>query len=453
VTTRESIKAVLQPHPNNPRYFRDGSGKALYLAGSHTWNNLVDIGTTDPPTGCDFSEYLDFLDRENHNFFRLWTWHHPNTWSAGHYVRPLPWPRSGGGKALDGKPRFNLLDFDNDYFSRLYDRVDHARRRGFYVAVMLFECNMIFEEVYRDTWRYSPFVTGNNSNGLELQMSGRNGQLREWVRLENKKVLEIQERYVRRVMDTVANFDNVLYEVANEAGPLSHEWQEYWLDYIRTYEVDRDKKHPIGVTGGWGTSNRRLFSSNADWIAPDNRDDQPEERYRRGLYTWGDAPHDSADKVVVLDTDHLWGLGGDASWAWKSFCRGYNLLYMDRCDDFPWAWYESKRFRTLHDDNLRREMGQILAVSQQMDLAKMFPRNDIASTGYCLANEGKEYIVYQPKSNAFTVKLKPGTYIIRWHDPTSGKTARPYSQRVRKEQFFFDPPFKRDSVLSLCRIS
>ena len=34
----------------NPRYFTDGSGKAIYMTGAHTWANLVDMGLTDPPT-------------------------------------------------------------------------------------------------------------------------------------------------------------------------------------------------------------------------------------------------------------------------------------------------------------------------------------------------------------------------------------------------------------------
>src|SRR5262245_14165752 len=39
----------LRVHPKNPRYFADGSGKAVYLTGAHTWANLQDIGFTDPP--------------------------------------------------------------------------------------------------------------------------------------------------------------------------------------------------------------------------------------------------------------------------------------------------------------------------------------------------------------------------------------------------------------------
>ena len=70
----------LRAHPTNPRYFTDGtkladgSLKAVYLCGSHTWNNLADMGPGDPPQALDFDGYLDFLVQHNHNFIRLWAW-------------------------------------------------------------------------------------------------------------------------------------------------------------------------------------------------------------------------------------------------------------------------------------------------------------------------------------------------------------------------------------------
>src|SRR4051812_41016576 len=39
------ITAPLRALSTNPHYFTDGSGKAIYLTGSHTWNNLQDWGT------------------------------------------------------------------------------------------------------------------------------------------------------------------------------------------------------------------------------------------------------------------------------------------------------------------------------------------------------------------------------------------------------------------------
>src|SRR5688572_13305212 len=68
----------LKVHPDNPRYFTDGAKspdgrlKAVYLAGSHTWPNLMDRGPKDPPPVFDFDQYLKLLEAHNHNFIRLW---------------------------------------------------------------------------------------------------------------------------------------------------------------------------------------------------------------------------------------------------------------------------------------------------------------------------------------------------------------------------------------------
>src|SRR3954453_287621 len=64
---------------SNPRYFTGGSGKAVLLVGSHNWGNFQDNGHRmpvgqDPPSPFDFDGYLDFLQKHNHNFFRLWRW-------------------------------------------------------------------------------------------------------------------------------------------------------------------------------------------------------------------------------------------------------------------------------------------------------------------------------------------------------------------------------------------
>ena len=71
----------LRVSPKNPRYFCDATGREVLLVGSHTWNNLVDMGRSDPPEAFDFDAYLDFLDRYGHNFIRLWTWD-STTWDT-----------------------------------------------------------------------------------------------------------------------------------------------------------------------------------------------------------------------------------------------------------------------------------------------------------------------------------------------------------------------------------
>jgi hypothetical protein len=449
--SRHPIAGTLRTNPANPRYFTDDTGRAIYLTGSHTWNNLIDMGKSDPPPEFDFRHYLDVLEGLNHNFIRLWAWDMLCTWDAHDVVRPLPWARTGPGTALDGKPRFDLSRFDAEYFQRLRTRVGMARERGIYVSVMLFDGWAIFTRS-RARREMHAFAGGNNVNGIDILASDAGGILRGWVTTDDPRVVALQEAYTRKVVETVNGFDNVLYEICNEAGGESHDWQAHLIDFIRRCEADMPKQHPVGTTGGMGTSNRRTYESTADWVSPEvNSADGNEPAYREGGHTWGSAPFDRGDKVVLLDTDHLWGIGGDETWAWKSFCRGYNVLYMDRCDDFPTAFYEHEWWPDKYNPDLRREMGVILSYAERMDLNRAVPHNELSSTGYCLADPGREYIVYQPEAGPFTVHLEPGTYRCEWHDPSSGKAGGEGALTGVEGDTELTPPMDGDAAVFLTR--
>ena len=70
-----------------------------------------------------------------------------------------------------------------------------------------------------------------------------------------------------------------------------------------------------------GGSNKTLLNSPADWISPNN-----EGGYR------DNPPAADGTKVIITDTDHLWGIGGNSAWVWKSFLRGPNPIFMDPYD-------------------------------------------------------------------------------------------------------------------------
>src|SRR6266513_258122 len=66
------IMAPLKALSTNPHYFADGSGKAIYLTGSHTWNDFQDWGTGSSIQPLDFTAYVNMLVAHNHNFTLLW---------------------------------------------------------------------------------------------------------------------------------------------------------------------------------------------------------------------------------------------------------------------------------------------------------------------------------------------------------------------------------------------
>ena len=54
-----------------------------------------------------------------------------------------------------------------------------------------------------------------------------------------------------------------------------------------------------------------------------------------------------------------------------------------------------------------------------MNLAAATPHNELASTKYCLAHSGEEYLVYLPEGDEVTVDLSsaPGEFVAEWVHP------------------------------------
>jgi len=316
-----SIQGPLRVHPDNPRYFTDDSRKAIYVTGSHTWYNLQDSGTIgEPLTRFDYNAYLDLLQSSGHNFMRMWAW------EGGvneRYCEPLAYSRTGPGTALDGKPKFDLKQFNQEYFDRLRSRVVAAGQRGIYVSIMLLQGWSIYSHGYGNPWPLHPFNKANNVNGLDGDPNA-DGEGKEVHTLQVPAITALQQAYVRKVIDTVNDLDNVLYEITNETAIFSKDWQYHVVKYIKSYEATKPKRHPVGMTAfdsGRAGSMAALWASPADWISPQNDGTAGDFRH--------DPPAADGRKVMISDTDHLWGVGGGRTWAWKSFTRGLHSIYMD----------------------------------------------------------------------------------------------------------------------------
>jgi hypothetical protein len=430
----EPAQGPLQVHPSNPRYFSDGSGKAVYLTGSHTWANLQDFGRSDPPPIFDYTAYLDFMQQHNHNFMRVWIWEHAKwaPWTHDDYwIHPFPYRRTGPGTALDGKPKFDLTQFDQSFFNRLRSRVIAARDRGIYVAVMLFQGGSVGKkENGADSWKTHPYHPANNINGIDGNANG-DGHGEKTHTLQIPTITTLQEKYVRKVIDTLNDPDNVLWEISNESHSGSRDWQYRMIRFIKKYEAGKPKQHPVGMTNyGTGAPDDDLFASPADWISPGFADG-----YR------DNPPAADGGKIIIADTDHLWGIGGDRQWVWKSFMRGLNPIYMD-----PFNYTE---FQPASE--VRLAMGHTMFYAQKMNLAAMTPRGDLASSGYCLANpemDGAEYLVYLPSDRKVVVDLSasPGELSVEWLSPATGAIMNG-GMTIGGKRRSFIAPFCGDAVL------
>ncbi|HUS92464.1 MAG TPA: hypothetical protein VM695_11475 [Phycisphaerae bacterium] len=439
----------LKVHPTNPRLFADPTGRAVYLTGSHTWADLHERAYDETPA-FEYGAWLEFLAAHHHNFMRLWAWEHA-AWMqfTDRMIRYAPnrYVRTGSGKALDGGAKFDVAKLNGAFFERLRKRIVEAGRRGIYVAVMLFQGFSIEQKGTKgvdrrkgNPWDGHPFHRDNNVNGIDGD-PGRSGEGRDVHTLKLPAVTRLQEAFVRKVIETVNDLDNVLFEVSNESHSDSTKWQYHVIDLIHAAEAKLPKQHPVGMTFQWdhlrNGRNADLFAGPAEWISPN-----AEGGYR------DDPPAADGRKVIVTDTDHLWGIGGNAGWVWKSFCRGLHPIFMDPYLDARTGGTLDRKY-----DPIRRAMGQTLRLAERMDLAAMTPRGELASSGYCLAKAAKaaaRYVAYLPKGGRCTMDLSatPGELAAEWIEPVGGKVHRAATVRGGARRAL-TAPFDGDAVLHL----
>lgn len=450
------VRGPLRAHPKNPRYFTDGSGKAIYLTGSHTWNTLQDWGTNDTIEPLDFPAFVKMLVAHHHNFTLVWmtelpTFRNlPTTAKAppDFSVTPHPWQRTGPGKASDGKPKFDVTKFDQGYFDRLRDQVQQLNAAGIYAGVYLFSGEWLLR--FRCPGDGYPLTGSNNINGID-----DGGGTKALTMTAPNAVTAVQDVYVKKVIDTLNDLPNVLWIVSQEAPRGSDWWNSHLIALTRSYEATKPFQHPIGYGVQDDNNDATLLNSDADWIAP----------HVRISPTLSCGTGNPRCKVNINDSDHSYfGIWNDSpqvnrNYFWLNFTNGNQTLFMD-----PYVVYYPRQNRNLCPSprngigsgpdprwkHVRDTMGYIRRFAERMNLAETEPHGELVSTKHCLANPGQEYLVYLPNGGETTVDLStaPGMFQVEWFNPAEG-TSSTGEALAGGGQRTLRAPFGGDAVLYL----
>lgn len=470
---------LLAVHPQNPGYFQNMvTGEAVFLHGFDHFRGLQEANNNGVAP-LNFQLLIDQLQSYKHNFLRLWVWEHfwriseADEIHQGQPSQVLPphiYQRTGPGNAVDGQPRFDLFKFDQRYFDRMRRRIINAGEGGIWVSVMLFQGWSIqgLGPQSNTPWKGHPFNSRNNINEINGDLD-QDGSGWEVHTLTNPKINSLHEAYVKKVIDTIGDLDNVLYEISNESvatelsGRCHHitrvtDWSYYLIDLIHAYEQEQGYgPHPVGMSGFRSIpgdpplrkTNPLLFASPAEYISPSGSPGPGDE-------VWKDnPPAATGNKVIIADTDHIQpdkhGGPGIRSWQWRAFTRGHNLNTVDGDPHQGADWVSSGDSRT---------MQTMARYVDMVSLASMRPYPDLSSTTYCLADPGNAYIVYQPlkageaptqTGKVFQLHLKPGRYEYEWFNPTTNEIAQAGHVIESTGVLNFTPPFNDHAVLFLKR--
>lgn len=456
----------------NPHYFQDAAGNVMILSGSQTWNTLQDWGANGSLERLDFRQFVKFLQDNGHNFTLLWYTELPKfcgfpsiAGSPPDFIAaPHPWQRAGPGKATDGGLKFDLTRFDQAYFDRLRERTRMLRDAGIYAGVYLFTGEWL--NIFRCASDGYPLTGTNNINGVDDgYRGGSKTGIGAVTMTAPNAITRVQDLYVEKVIDTLNDLPNVLWIVSEEAPANSIWWNNHQIAHIRAYESGKPRQHPIGYAALIGSPDTTIYNSDAGWVAPQARV-SPVNSCGTGK---------PACKVIVNDSDHSYfGMWNETplrnrNYIWENFANGSQVLFMD-----PYLVYYPRERRNLcaspangickapdnRYENFRKNLGYIREYSQKLNLARVTPRGQLSSTGYCLAQTraaGAEYLVYAPSGGPFTIDLSamPDSrrLSVEWFNPAEGRVVKSGRVPAGSAAQRFTPPFSGDAVLYLVDVS
>ena len=444
----------------NPRWLTDGTGNAVFLGGSHTWNNLQDWGTNASPRTFDFTSHVSALKAHGHNFTILWRTELPKfcnlpttTSNPPDYtVAQHPWQRTGPGLANDGRPKFDLGKFDQSFFDRLRARALQLNDAGIYAGVYFFTGEWL--NVFRCAGDGHPLTGTNNINSIE-----DGGGADSMLMSAPNAITAVQDALVEKMIDTLNDLPNILWLVSEESPANATWWNDHLIDHARAYEAGKPFQHPIGFGIPSVSPDSTVINSDADWVAI-------AAKVFSATPCGNGTP---ACKVIMNDSDHsyfgMWNESAQANrnYAWENFLSGNSVSFMD-----PYTVNYPREGRNLCSNpvngicdapdarwnNFRDNLGYMVKYSTRMHLAQMTPQPSLASTGWALAHAAgsqAEYLVYQPGSGGFTVNLSATTQVLKveWLNPSTGAVTAGTPVTGGSSAQSFTPPFSGDAVLYL----
>jgi len=391
----------------NKKYFTKDDGTPLFLVGSYDMALIL--------LGVKLWRPLLNSMANKANYLRIVTMGQDGETPFNTYPR-VP----GSGKTSNGiEGKFNLDTFNFKFFRQLKLFLTKAKECGVYVHLSLF--NEIFvKNKVGCGFKRNYFGNGNNINVSEIGNVDRNNdgdgtdgdEFYDVAALKGQAVIpqrlavaRLQKKYVDKVINIAKMFDNVFFEVGNEV--LAPDWVQYWVTYISARS-----SLPITIP----SESFRGTSVNLDGIC-----------HHRVRYDY----QNGLDILVGLDSD-----GDAASYdqanpdfnrdaAWKTFLSGHSILgnYAENII----RKQTSTGIVYSYDSRLTEQFKyfgylQKFINESGFNMLRARYNKSVTNSEYCMANIGKQYLVYLENKSSCTVNLTRFAYRFKvsWYNSKNG---------------------------------
>jgi hypothetical protein len=427
----QEAHAPLSLHPQNHHYFIfRGKPTVLITSGEH-YGAVMNAD-------FNYSLYLETIQKEGFNYTRIFIGPYSEMGSdqfgiSNNTMNPkpgkwiTPWIKDQATQLYD------LNQWNPVFFERLKTFIELASSKGIVVEVTLFTSYYVNKH-----WHISPFYFSNNVNKLDSIPFSRANTL------YNGKLMEYEEKYVRKIVQELNPYDNFFFEIQNEPwsdnpnlaeikSQSDFSWQQIvelannvsldWQRNIAFFISDEEKRLP----------NRHLIAQNMCNFGTRIEGSFPEIsiynfHYAHPVASYGNLHHQSA---MSLDETGFMP-HNDFTYrrqAWKFMMAG-GALY----NNLDYSFIAGKEDGTQPIDDrtpgwggpeLRHQYKILKDFMEGLDLIHMKPNPALISGTnkeiMVLAHEGHQYVMYLDDSTHLILSVTPGNYKVEYLDPVSGK--------------------------------
>jgi hypothetical protein len=196
----------------------------------------------------NYESYFAWLAMYGLNYTRIYPGYLtelPDKWIKGNTLGLksdeviMPWKRSNEPGYAMGGNKFDLNNWDEDYFTRLRNFVSAAAKKDIVIEICFYNAQ------YLDCWPLCPLFYKNNIQGIG------NCHFNDAQTLDHPDLLAREADYVAKITKEVNQFDNVILEICDEptinGTPLDKagKWLDYMINVVVNTERSLPKKHLI----------------------------------------------------------------------------------------------------------------------------------------------------------------------------------------------------------------